>query len=78
MLQLEDRKTYVRADGTWFETVGGATRSYPEYVWTIAGNWYERASGKFVHAHLDGSFSVRAEPHYLDLVKEVPSDAPES
>lgn len=46
-MELIDGKTYARPDGTR-ETIGGTCKDYPAWVWSIAGNWYERTTGKFV------------------------------
>lgn len=47
MIKLEDGKTYARANGVE-ETVGGTTRDHPEWVWTIQGNWFVRATGQAI------------------------------
>lgn len=46
-MELIDGKTYARPDGTR-ETIGGTCPEYPAYCWTIGGNWYERATGRYI------------------------------
>lgn len=49
-MELKDGKTYRSERGS-VETVGGTTKHYPAWVWTIQGNWYERATGRAIGYH---------------------------
>lgn len=66
ILPLQDNVVYRRRDGLEV-TVGGTTKHYPDYVWTFSGDWYDRATGRFVH-YTGESFPDR-EPGYR-LVSE--------
>lgn len=81
-MKLEDGKTYRNGRGRE-ETVGGTTQHYADWVWTIQGNWYVRATGRAVGYHQTAPRS-RENPygvweHYVreesndDLVEEVAS-----
>jgi hypothetical protein len=72
-LPLVDERTYV--DG-WANrhTVMGPCRDYPDWCWTNTGNWFDRATGIFIHydpktgTHRPGTVSWR------DLWKEAGHD----
>lgn len=55
---LKDGKTYKNLDGSRTETIQGRTKMHPEFVYSVSGNWYERATGKFV-------YSNRHRSHFL-------------
>lgn len=42
---LKDNTVYRDGRGTEVRVVG-PTKNFPEYVWSIAGNWYVRATGQ--------------------------------
>lgn len=56
-IKLEDGKRYVRFDGTVVD-IAGPTKNYPEWVWSIGADWYDRATGRFVTY-------TKARGHYL-------------
>lgn len=75
-LKLEDGKTYLNGDGARV-TIGGDTRIYPLWCWSIQGDWYVRATGeRLTYGKLAGGWT-----HYVDartwphIVKEAPPDA---
>lgn len=44
-MQLEDGKRYTNAIGDVTERIMGPCAVYSDWVWTSAGNWYDRATG---------------------------------
>src|SRR4051794_17202135 len=42
-IELKDNTNYVSFDGVevWIRT---RTKDYPEFVWSVQGNWYERST----------------------------------
>ena len=74
-MQLIDGKTYARADGRE-ETIGGTCKDHPEWVWSIQGNWFERATGKHIASTRTRDESGRevygsVVSEYHGLVREV-------
>jgi len=67
---LEDGKTYHSGTGRRV-TIGGTAKGYPEYAWSIHGEWYERSSGKLVHFSKDRGHFVSEVSGMRDLTDEV-------
>lgn len=44
-IELVDGKTYVSERGLR-ATIGGTTKYFPDWVWSIQGDWYVRATGE--------------------------------
>ncbi len=66
-MKLEDGKSYLRGDGST-ETVGGATKDHPEFVWTIHGNWYVRETGRYIYWNNEtGAWQVMPEGNWRNL-----------
>lgn len=77
MIKLENGKTYLRSDGTR-HTVGGATRDYPDVVFTIQGDWYQRATGRYVtYSPMSGEYKPM-QPTWRDLVLEASEYGPDN
>lgn len=70
MMLLEDGKTYHSGTGRR-ATIGGTTKHHPEYVWSIQGDWYERATGRFVHSCKRRGHFVSEEPGIRDIQHEL-------
>lgn len=79
-MKLEDGKTYARVDGQ-LETVGGTCKDYPDWVWTIQGNWFERATGRAIRYSVKGRDEKGREQYesvvsdYHGLVREAPEES---
>ena len=86
-MKLEIGKRYRTPRGI-IEEIGGFTRKYKEWVWTIQGNWYRQSDGRYItYRKLQGDcmnaerkleemwiHEPADEPTGLDLIKEVSSD----
>jgi hypothetical protein len=76
-IELEVGKVYMRGDDR-AEEIGGVTRDYPGWVWSIGGNWYEKATGRFV-SYSSGHWGrpmghfLMPEDSQLNLVRELPN-----
>lgn len=44
---LQDKTEYKNGRGDNV-TIIGPTKDYPEYVYSLQGNWYERSTGRFL------------------------------
>lgn len=44
-MKIEDGKKYRTGRGAVI-TIGGTTRYYKDWCWSIQGDWYERATGR--------------------------------
>lgn len=81
-MKLEDGKTYARPDGTR-EAIGGTCKDYAAWCWSIGGNWYERATGKYIsYARLVDAQGKETFRHVVSdveshtLVTEVDEETP--
>ncbi len=55
---LKDGHKYTDGFGKTYHIMG-RTRYYPEFVWSLCGNWYERSTGNFVSYNpKDGYFVI--------------------
>ena len=46
-MALQDGKNYRNNDGTRV-SIQKRTKHYPDWVWSLQGNWYVRETGQFV------------------------------
>lgn len=72
---LVDGRAYKDGRGgeAW---IGGACRDHPAWVWSVQGNWYERATGRAIgYRRVEGTKDVWEnyvrEPSPHDLVRDV-------
>jgi len=81
-MQLEIGKRYRTPLGI-IEEIGGFTRKYKEWVWTIQGNWYRQSDGRYItYRKLQGDSKLEEmwihepveQPSDLDLIEEVSND----
>lgn len=78
---LEDGKQYRTGRGAVL-IIGGTTRHYKDWCWSIQGNWYERATGRAIgyrktnETRMEGRELVHVWEHYVrepsgdDIVRE--------
>lgn len=79
-MRIEAGKTYVRKDGEYVN-IEGPSKNHPEYAWSRQGDWYEFATGRFVHiasgyhGRPAGQFFTTDRNH-RNIVKEAPTNGP--
>jgi hypothetical protein len=71
MITLEHGKTYVTVEGGT-AIIMGPTRDNPEWSWSLAGNWYENATGRFLHYNPKTGLHFTLDESYHNLVAEAP------
>lgn len=70
MITLEHGKSYRTADGD-VAHIMGPTREHAEWSWSLAGNWYENATGRFLHYAPESGTHYTHEQHRRNLIEEV-------
>ncbi len=68
-LPLKDGGLYVRRDGNHVSVVC-ATGVNPKFVKDRRGDWYERATGHYVHVRDDGNAVATGAGSYREIVSE--------
>ena len=77
-MNLRDGATYVDGMATR-HTIGGPCRDYPDWCWSIGGDWFDRRTGRHIayivtppwpNTPRSGHHEVGA-PSWRDLWKEV-------
>ncbi len=71
MIRLVDGETYVNGHGVQ-HTIGGPTKDYPAWVWSIQGNWYVRETGQYVGYQTTGR-DDKGELTYGHVVSDNPA-----
>lgn len=74
---LEKGKRY-RDDRGGETEIGGVCRDYPDWMWGINGNWYDRVTGRMIgYRKVPGTKDdwehYVQEPSSYDLIEEVPN-----
>jgi hypothetical protein len=69
-VKLEHGKSYRNDDGD-VARIMGPTRDNPEWSWSLAGNWYENATGRFLHYNPKTGLHYTLDESYHNLVEEV-------
>jgi hypothetical protein len=68
-INLKDGAAYRRGDST-LVTIGGPTKDYPELVWSIGGDWYERTTGRYAYTKSNGGYELLSFHTWRDLTEE--------
>jgi hypothetical protein len=72
-------RTRYRTGRGIIEAIHSPCREHPEYMWSLGGNWYDKADGRFIryvkdtdeHGRCTGGHYERvAMPTGLDLVEQ--------
>lgn len=69
-MKLEIGKRYRKGNGM-VEEVAGITREYPDWVWTIQGNWYRQSDGRAISYGPMSGHVPWAMATSRDLIEEV-------
>lgn len=70
-ITIQDGKSYERGDGQ-VACIRGPTKDHPtQYAWSLQGDWYEYATGRFVYYGGNGDHYTVEDSH-RNLVKEAP------
>jgi hypothetical protein len=69
-LPLKDKTVYLNHDGKDV-TIMGPTKPNPEYVWSLQGDWYVRATGQAIlHWNTDGTARIY-KSHWRNILMEM-------
>lgn len=66
MTTLEIGKAYRDGWGTVF-TIGGLTKDYPEWVWSIQGVWFRKSDGRKINYSKERGHYPMDKPTCWDL-----------
>lgn len=69
-MKLKIDQRYKTRNGRTVQ-VKGITKENPAWAWTVQGDWYEMATGKYVtYSYARAEHLVTTYPHHLDIIAE--------